>query len=197
MRKVVVSVICLTVIALAASTAMAGELKDTFEQAICENFNVKQVDVDIVRNFGISDEDLAVVFHVAKRGKIAPERIAEMRAQGDSWVDLVRGRNMNVEMFFIPISGTIDSYTYAPILEQYRATPQSQWNQMPLSDADVVNMVNLRMVASGFDYNIFKVMTLRDNGKDFVQICHEIKEAKDVMLAQQRTERRSVANAGL
>ncbi len=197
MRKVVLSVICAGVFALAGSAVLASELEANFEEAVCDYFQVKQAQVDAVRAFGLSDEDIPVVFHVAKRGKTTPERIAELRARGDSWSSLVQARNLSLEIFYIPISGNIDSFTYGPILDQYRTVPAKQWHRMPMSDADVINLVNLKLVASGFDYNIFEVMALRDSGKGFVQICHEVKEAKDVLLAARRAEHRSVANAGL
>ncbi len=104
---------------------------------------------------------------------------------------------MNLEVFYVPVSGRVSSFTYGPLLDQYRSTPQSRWNSMDLSDADAVNLVNLRLVASGYTYDIFKVMGLRDEGKGFVQICLEVKEAKDVLVAEHRAKRRSVAAAGL
>lgn len=198
MRKVMLSVICMGILALVGSVAMAGELESNYDEAICKYYGVKQAEVDAVRAQGLSDEDIPVAFHIAKRGKTSAERIASMHARGDSWSEIVHGRNMNPEIFYIPVSGEVDSFTYGPILGQYRATPDNQWRKLNLTDADVVNMVNLKMAASGYDYNIFKIMGLRDEGKGFVQICHEVKEAKDVIIAEQRAARRAAtANAGM
>ncbi len=197
MRKTVLTIICAGIFVLAGTAVVAGELENTFEEAICQYFSAEQSQVDAVRAYGIGDEDIPVVFYLAKQAKTSPEKIAKLSLNADSWANLAKARNLSLKVFYIHFDGDIDSYVYSPIIEQYRSVHRRQWNTIPLSDADVVNMVNLKLVASGFDYNIFKVMELRDNGKGFVQICHEVSEAKEVMIAEQRAKRRAAVNAGL
>ena len=197
MRRMILSVMCIGIVTLVGSVVWAGELETNYDRTICKYYGVKQSEVDAVRAEGLNTEDIPVAFHVAKFAKTSPVRVASMRARGDSWAGIVQGRNLSMGIFYVLISGNVDSFIYGPLLDEFRSTPERNWRQLQLSDEDVANLVNLKMAASHYDYNIFKVMDLRDTGKSFEQICLDVREARDLMIAEEKAKRRSVANAGM
>lgn len=198
MRKVTLSVICLGLVALVGSMAMAGELESNYDEAICKYFGVKQAEVDAVRAQGLSDEDIPVAFHIAKYAKDSSKNVARTRLQGLPWIKVAQGRGLTSKVFNVPVAGNIDSFTYGPIIEKFRSVPQDKWNSVFLADDEVVNMVNLNLALNRYNYDVFKTMAMRDEGKGFVQLFHEVKEAREVQLAEWKAARRAAtANAGM
>ena len=65
-----------------------------------------------------------------------------------------------------------------------------------LTDGEIQNLVNLKFIASQNDYNVFEVMAMRDQGTDFVSLARDVREAKELWLAQQKSRKDNVANAG-
>ena len=175
MRRLMCCLMSVGIVMLFGTAAFAVELQDNFDSIICNYFNVTQAEVDDVREAGLSSDEIPVAFHIAQRGGISVQRVAQMKTRGDSWTGIVLGRNMGLEVFYIMISGEINSSIYSPIIAKYNAVPQSRWNQMQLSDSEIADLVNLKMMASGHDYNIFKIIAMRDLNKSFEQINHEVR----------------------
>ena len=185
-------------ITLASGTmAVAGGLDKAYTEAVCTYFKVNQETVEAVKSVGITDEDIPVVFFVAQRSKSDPATIADVRARGDSWEGIVKSRNLGSDIFFQHVVGFIDSPTYFPIFEKYKTSDTSKWRSMPLADDEIVNLVNLKFIASQHDYSVFEVMNQRDRGDTFVTINKDVREAKDLWIAQQKEVQRKTANAGL
>ncbi len=55
-------------------------------------------------------------------------------------------------------------------------TNQSQWQQIKLTDEEVINLVNLKFISSHYDYSVFTIMEMRDNGFSYREISKKVKE---------------------
>lgn len=189
-------ILCLALTCLAPTLSQADNLDKDFDQALCKYFQVTSDEVDGVRASGLETEEIPVCFYIADRCGAKSESIASMRARGDSWSEIVMGRNQGMNIFYKPITGYSVSETYYPILSKFDAVPSSDWRKLELSDEDIVNLVNLRFISSQHDYSIYKVMEQRDQGMAFLEINQKIKDAKHLLVVQQERERRGVVNAG-
>jgi hypothetical protein len=186
----------LALVCLAPQLVLAGTIDQDYDQAIGHYFKITSAQVSELRAAGVVTEDLAVCCHIAKHSGARVASIAEMRVRGDSWSEIVLGRNMGMNIFYQPIVGYSSSETYYPIFAKFDAVPASQWRKLALSDEEITNLVNLRFISSEHDYSVYKVMAQRDEGLPFLDINKNIKEAKQVLLAEQKRERRETVNAG-
>src|SRR4030042_32287 len=83
------------------------------------------------------------------------------------------------EIFYVPVRETVViGPPYGKAYGYYKKKPKKQWRTIDLSDADVVNLVNLRFVSDHYKYGPEKVMKLREGGKNFVAINDEVVKEK-------------------
>lgn len=176
-----------------ASVAVAGEREDRFYDDVASYYGDTLGVVDQLVEMGIADEDLAVCMHVAKETQTTPLRIGEVRKRGDSWMEIIRGRGVKINSLFFLISGKYESKIYKPIFAKFTALPESKWNELQFSDAEIINLVNLRCIYQHHDYSVFEVMAMRDIGKKFVTINEQIGDLKKEMIKAEKAKKKAKA----
>jgi len=138
---------------------------------------VPDKEVVVVRDRGIPDEDLPVVFLIATRAGIAPDSVIKLRLSGQSWLDITLHYGLSPEIFYVPVQQT-PGPPYGKAYGYYKNKPRSEWNTIKLSDAEVVNLVNLKFISEHYGYSPDEVIRMRASGKNFVEINHEVKQKK-------------------
>jgi hypothetical protein len=172
-------------VAVLCQAAFAVDLQGDYYKAIGTYYNVATDDVKEISQVGISDEDLPVVFFVSGQVEITPKEVAKMRHSGATWMAVCDKYNLPVSDFYVFISGSVDSKVYGPIYEKFNKTPKQKLNSIKLTDDEIVNLVNLKMVYSLHDYSVFDIMAMRDYGKTFARINQQVHLAKKEMNEEQ------------
>jgi hypothetical protein len=151
-----------------------------FYLAVENYYRVPEREVVVVRDRHIPDEEIPVVFFLAQRAHVRPSAIIDFRLAGRSWLDISLHFGLGPEIFYVPVRETVVvGPPYGKAYGYYKKKPKKQWRTIVLSDADVVNLVNLRFISDHYKYKPEKVMKLREGGKNFVAINDEvIKEKK-------------------
>jgi len=151
-------------------------IKD-FHLAIADFYKVPQQDIEIVKNRKISDEELPVVFYLAGRAKVAPAAISELKLGGRSWLDITHFYGMGADIYYID-TDPIGAPPYGQALGYYKNKPKAEWKYIKLSDADVVNLVNLIFISTKYNFPPESVIKLRTDGKNFMAINKDFKDGK-------------------
>jgi hypothetical protein len=150
-----------------------------FYIAIGDYYRVPEREVVVVRDRHISDEEKPVVFLLAQRAHVSPSAIVDLRLAGRSWLDISLHFGFGPEIFYVPVRETVViGPPYGKAYGYYKKKPKKQWRTIALSDADVVNLVNLKFVSDHYKYAPEKVMKLREGGKDFVAINDDVVKEK-------------------
>jgi hypothetical protein len=151
-----------------------------FYLAIGDYYRVPEREVVVVRDRHIPDEEIPIVFFLAQRAHVSPSAIINLRLAGRSWPDVSLHFGLGPEIFYVPVRETaVIGPPYGKAYGHYKKKPKKQWGTIVLSDADVVNLVNLRFISDHYKYEPEKVMKLREGKKNFVAINDEvIKEKK-------------------
>jgi hypothetical protein len=183
--------------ASATAAGWSGELLQAYYAAITNHFKVTPEAISDLRDQGVAVEDLPVVLLLAERAKVEPDQIGIVRASGASWMSIAEDHGLGADTFYILLGVKFSSNTYSPILDKYRSKPQKQWRGMQLTDAEIVNLVNLKFIASYHDYSMLEVMAMRDYGKTFPRINDQVAVAKEKDLARRRAERKKIMKAGI
>lgn len=181
-----VFVLTLALLLMAAVAVNAVDLTTEFYVAIGDFYDVPYEDVYDLSETGMADEDIAVVYFVADRAKIEASEVAADRKVGGSWSSIANSYGLDATTFYMMVAAKITSKTYKPLFEKYSSVPQSNWENVQLTDADIVNLVNLKFVGSHHDYTVFDIMAMRDYGKSFVKINHQARLAKEKILWKQQ-----------
>lgn len=173
---------------LTGTTAFGDEISNRFYKDVAKFYEASVDSVSAINQMGIPNDELAVVFFVARKVKTSPGRIAELRLRKESWNEIIKARGASPADLYILVNTEIKSKTYAPIFKKFKDTTSANWNNLVLTDDEIINLVNLRMISSQHDYSIFEVMAMRDNGKGFGRINNDIADLKQKLIKKEQEE---------
>jgi len=162
-------------------TLADGALK-SFHLAVGDFYGVPQESVQKVRGRNVSDEELPVVFFFARRAGVAPEVILKLRLGGKSWMEIGLQYGVTAEAYYVPVNNP-PGPPYGKAYGHYKNRKKAQWNEIRLSDDEIVNFVNLKFVSGYYDYSPEEVMKYRGSGKSFMGISAEIEKKRTVSKA--------------
>jgi hypothetical protein len=158
-----------------------GELK-SFHLAVGDFYDVPQEQVHMVRGKNVGDEELAVVFFFAHKAQVNPEVILKLRLGGKSWMEIGLQYGVTADAYYVPVEKA-PGPPYGKAYGHYKNRKKAQWNDIRLSDDEIVNFVNLKFVSGYYDYSPEEVMQQRGSGKSFVGISAEIEKKRTVSKA--------------
>lgn len=150
-----------------------------FYFSIGQFFKIPEKEVIVVRKQGIPDEELPVVFFLARKASVPPGQIIKWRIHNRwSWMKIVSKLRLGPEIFYVPIDVSLRGGYYGKIYRYYQQ-PKNTWKKIRLTDAEVIHCVNLQFISGYHGYKPIEVIKMRDAGKDFVVIHNDIKVIKE------------------
>lgn len=164
---------------------LAEEYETQYYNAVSKYFKVSKDDVANASLNGIADEELPVVFYMAKRSKTPFGEIVDMKADGNSWSDISSMISLRPADFYVMVTKEIDNSAYTDVLKRFKDTPEFKWNEIVLTDKEIVNLVNLKFLYSHHDYSGYEIISKRDAGKSFVTINAQVSFEKAELLKKQ------------
>lgn len=150
----------------------------SFHLAVGDFFKVPEKEVVYVRERRIPDEEMPVVFFLARHAEVSPAFIVDLRLARLSWMDITRKLGLNAEIYYVAIKKD-PGPPYGKAYGYYKNTPRKKWNSISLADGDIVNLVNLRFISQQYGYSPDMVIKQRCEGKNFIVINHDVKVGKD------------------
>jgi hypothetical protein len=149
---------------------------DGFHLSIGEYYDVPEREVVVVHDRGIDDDELPVVFFLARRAHVPPEAIVDLRIRGMSWMDITFHFGLEPDIYYVPVTVYEERhYPHGNAWGYYgKYHKKGDWRRIRLSDNDVVNQVNLGFMRNHYRYNPDRVMRYRSEGKRFAAIDREI-----------------------
>jgi len=145
-----VSVGALLVLVAGATPAQAQEetsRQEAYLGAVAEFFKLPRSEVEILSDWRLEVDDIAVVLFVARRAGVSPEALVALRRSGRGWSELTQRYRLDAAQFHVPLPDQADAGVLAGAYEKYRGLPVSRWPEVKLTDSEVVGLVNLRVVA--------------------------------------------------
>jgi hypothetical protein len=172
---------CLLVVALQSGPAVAAvrvgaTITDdglrSFYLAIENYYRVPERELIVVRERHVPDDELAVVFFLADRARQPAGMIVDMRLDGRSWIDIAWHFNLGSDVFYVPLDRQ-PGPPYGRAYGYFKKTKQSDWPRLRLSDADVINLVNLRFISDHYRCSPYEVTRLRHVHRSFAHVAWE------------------------
>lgn len=150
---------------------------NSFQLSVGEYYHVPKQEVVVVHERGIPEEELPVVFFIAERAHVSPDRIVKLRKKGMSWMDITLHFGLKPDIYYVPVRNAHpcgNAYGY------YGNHGRGDWKNMHFGDRDIVNQVNLRFISEHRGYSPEKIMSGRSDGKSFTRIHKEASQGKQV-----------------
>jgi hypothetical protein len=158
---------------VSAGVSITDDGLKSFYLAIGKTYNVPEREVVVVRDRKIPDEELPVVYFIARRAHVRPDVVVDMRLKGDSWMDISLHYGINPEVYYVPYDGDPGPVFVRPY-GFYRGHPRKEWRKIRLSDGDICNMVNLRFVSNYYHVRPEEVVRLRGEQGNFVKVTRVV-----------------------
>jgi hypothetical protein len=143
-----------------------------FHVAVSNYYHVPEREVIVVRQRRIPEDELPVVFFIAQRAHVAPATIVDMRLRGTSWWDISVRYGLGADAYYVPVA-VRSGPPYGRAYGHYKK-PRKEWNTIVLTDADVVNLVELRFISEHYHVAPERVIELRERDVDFVTIHGDV-----------------------
>lgn len=167
--------------------AAGGGRVQSFYISIGAFFHVPEAGVAAVKErYGLTDEELPVVFFLAARAGVEPSAVVELRLRKMSWWDIGLRFGLNPEIFFVPVTAARVKPPYGRAYGYYkRLRGQKHWGTVVLYDEDVVNLVNLRFMSGHYGIPAERVMEMRGRGSSFLDIHEKALKEKTARAAKE------------
>jgi len=149
----------------------------SFYLSVGEHYHAREADLVTVRERHVPDEELPVVFFLATKARVTPSTILDLRKKRLSWMDISLQFNLNAATYHVD-AGEVSGSPFGHAYGHYKKHPKDRWSEIRLSDADIVNLVNLRFISEHYGYKPAEVIKLRKEGHNFVQINRTVEERK-------------------
>jgi hypothetical protein len=163
---------------VAAGVSIGDDGVKGFYLAVGDFYRVPERDVVRVRERRVRDDELPVVFFLATRAQVAPDVIIDLRiGEGRSWLEIGARYGLGPEVYYVPLERD-PGPPYGKAYGYYKNKPRKSWNEIALSDADIVNLVNLKFVSGQYGYSADQVAAMRAKGDNFVNIHGKVKASK-------------------
>jgi len=179
--------------ALSASAAVQVGLSignggiNGFHLAIGQYYGVPAESVAVYRN-RIPDEELPVVFFIARRAHVEPAEVVRLRLSGRPWMQVALHFGLNAGDFYVE-TGRTDG-PYGRPYGFFRGRDRRHWRRIMLEDADLVNMVNLRFLSEHYHCPPDRVVEWRGQGRKFYEFDGRAVGARQEIRDDRREERR-------
>jgi hypothetical protein len=148
-----------------------------FYLAIGEQYRVPEREVVVVRERNIPDDELPVVFFLARHANVEPGLIVNLRLGGESWMDIALQYHLSPEIFYVNFDRD-PGPPYGKAWGYYKNHKHNEWKDIRLVDVDIVNIVNLKFVSERYGCTPVDVVKMRARGDNFVFIHKQVKGHK-------------------
>ena len=150
----------------------------SFYLAVGEHYQVPEKEIVVVKKQNIPNEEMPVVFYLARRAGTTPEAIIKLRLGGQSWMEITAHFGLTAEIYYVPVKEA-SGPPYGKAYGHFKHRNRNQWQEIKLTDDDVVNFVNLKFISEHYGCSPDEVVKMRENGKNFIDINTEVKKNKN------------------
>jgi hypothetical protein len=145
-----------------------------FHVAVANYYQVPEREVIVIRERRIPDDEIPVALFIARHAGVPWGRVVDMRLRGDSWWDISVRLGVSPEVYYVPVA-VVSGPPYGRALGHYKNKHRKEWRTIVLTDADVVNLVELRFLSEHYHVAPERIIELRGKDRDFVAINYEVR----------------------
>ncbi len=156
-----------------AQTAVSASVQiGDFHVAVANYYQVPEREVIVLRERRIPDDEIPVALFIAQRAAVPAATIVGLRLGGSSWWDISVRFGIEPDVYYVPVA-VAPGPPYGKAYGHYKK-PRNRWNTIVLSDADIVNLVQLRFLSDHYRVPPEQIIKLRQDQRDFVAIHVEV-----------------------
>jgi hypothetical protein len=162
-----------------AQTRMGLDIRngrvDNFYVAIGDYYRVPTREITVVHERGIVEDEIPVVYFIARHSGRDPQTIVAMRLRGDSWVDISNRCGVSTDAYYLNESGV----SGPPFGNAYGHYKHGRGRRAGFSDNDIVTSVNVHWMKDRYGWSAPEVIKYRSSGESFASIHEKFRSRGD------------------
>lgn len=151
-----------------------NKVVDFFATAAASYYGYPSREVIVLPQYGIAEEEIPVALYIARKAKVQPLTIVNLRKSGLSWMAIANRYHISPADFYFPATAEISSPPYGKAYGYYRNLPKKEWHTIVLDDDDIINLVNLRFISDSRHVSPVAVVEQRGQGRPFSHIYEKV-----------------------
>ncbi|HEX2896452.1 MAG TPA: hypothetical protein VHP63_00185 [candidate division Zixibacteria bacterium] len=151
---------------------------NSFYLSVGEQYRVPEKEVIVIREKKVSDDELPVVFLIARRASVQPVAVVNLRLAGKSWMDITLHFGLSPAIYYVAFEKD-PGPPYGKAWGYYKKHKKEEWKSIRLGDSDIVNFVNVKFMCDRYGYTPAQVIQMRDKNESFVFVNSKIKKHKE------------------
>jgi len=124
----------------------SGRDRDAYHEAVARFFEVAREEVDILADWPIPSAEVPVVLFLADQAGISPDAAASARTRGSSWQGLMQRYGVQVSTLYMTLGSGAPLGPLESVYARLDETPRGAWNRLQFTDAEVMGLINLRVL---------------------------------------------------
>lgn len=129
------------------ATAQGGDRSEAYFRAVAEFFQLPRSEVSILSDWRLPAEEIPVVLFIARRAGVSAEALVALRRSGQGWEALSRRYRIDASHLYVPLPESVGGGRLQGAYARYRATAPANWSSVTLGDREILDLVNLRLLA--------------------------------------------------
>jgi hypothetical protein len=166
------------VVVLGATIAPEAQGQTSAERAyfraVALFFEMPEGEIAILGNWDLPPDEIPVVLFMARRAVVSPEALVALRQSGRSWTDLAKRYGIGANALHVPLADPASAGVLASVYERFRDTPVAQWTSISLSSADIVALVNVRVLSQSLGVPPDDIMRRTGTVPTFVELYAQL-----------------------
>ncbi len=143
-------------------------------EAVASYFHLPPSEVAILADWEIAPDEIPPILFVATSAGVSPEALVRLRRTGVGWSDLTHRYRISASVLHVPVRDQAPTGALASAYEMYRATPVPEWAEIRLSDADVIALVNVRVIAQTLGLSAEEVIRRTGSAGSYVELLAQL-----------------------
>ena len=116
-------------------------------RAVARYFQMPESEVSILGHWDLPTEEIPVALFLARRAGVSAEALVALRGAGRTWTSLAASYNVGANALHVPLQGPATAGSLRGMYERFRDTPVGEWGTIPMSESDIVSLVNVRVLS--------------------------------------------------
>lgn len=162
-------------LAVPAAGQDIGAARADYFRAVARFFSLPANEVAILSDWEIPADEIPVVLFIARRGGVSPEALVALRGSGRTWSALAERYRVGPAALHVPVPDEATAGRLTTAYAQYRSVPVADWSSIRLSDADIVALVNVRVISQSLGLSAARVLSGTDSAATFVELYAQLK----------------------
>jgi len=154
-----------------------GQLSN-FYLSVEDYYHAPMQQIEVIHRYGIPDEEIPVVYFIARHSRYEPIEIVRMRQRGDSWTAISDRCGVSRDVYYVPEEGR-SGPPYGNAYGYHRNHGNGRWKHDNFSDDDLIRGANVHFLADRYNCGAPEVIRMRSAGRNYVDINEELRSKHD------------------